>query len=493
MLTRRGLLQGGAGLTASALLSGRVGAAKLAAPEDIALLDEILRTLHPGLYRYQSPKAFEQSLGALENAWAAQPDLASRYLNLSRFLAKIKCGHSYANFFNQSKTIQSALFDQKTRLPFTFRWVGKQMVVLKDQSGTGLLPKGTVVHAIDAVPASDILHRLMPYVRADGNNDAKRRALLSVTGGDTIETFDVFHGLLYDQTGLKGRNTTSGLHSLRVELPGASAHRLIDVAALDLSQRQAFMAGLDYRGSEPVWQWTVRPDGIAVLRMDGWGLYNSSWNWAGWLNDRLDSLNGAKGLIVDIRENEGGIDCGDLILARISGRDVAKPKFKRMVRYTKTPEHLDRYLDTWDDSFRDWSNQIAAREGNFYCLRQEADATISAAGSKKLDVPMVVLTSAQNSSATFQFAGLTKQLGLGTLLGEATGGNQRGINGGAFFFARLPQSGIEFDVPLIGFFPDGRKPDAGLSPDISVAMTPQAIAAGTDPQLQAAVDHLMRT
>ena len=125
MLTRRGLLQGGAGLTASALLADRVGAARLAAPEDIPLLDEILRTLHPGLYRYQSPKAFEQSLGALENAWAAQPDLASRYLNLSRFLAKIKCGHSYANFFNQSKTVQSALFDRKTRLPFTFRWVGK--------------------------------------------------------------------------------------------------------------------------------------------------------------------------------------------------------------------------------------------------------------------------------------------------------------------------------------------------------------------------------
>jgi C-terminal processing protease CtpA/Prc len=252
------------------------------------------------------------------------------------------------------------------------------------------------------------------------------------------------------------------------------------------------MAGLDYRGREPEWQWTVRTDGIVVLRMDGWGLYNSSSNWAGWLNDRLDSLNGAKGLIVDIRENEGGIDCGDQILARIAGRDIAKPKFKRMVRYMKTAGYLDRYLDTWDDSFRDWSNQIDAKEGNFYYLRQESDVTIAAAGSKKLDVPMVVLTSAQNSSATFQFAALTKQLGLGTLLGEATGDNQCGINGGAVFFARLPQSGIKFDVPLIGFFPDGRKPDAGLSPDISAAMTRQAIAAGVDPQLQAAVNHLLR-
>ena len=48
---------------------------------------------------------------------------------------------------------------------------------------------------------------------------------------------------------------------------------------------------------------------------------------------------------------------------------------------------------------------------------------------------MVVLVNAANSSATFQFAKLVKDNQLGTLVGQPTGGNQRGINGGAFFFA----------------------------------------------------------
>ena len=48
------------------------------------------------------------------------------------------------------------------------------------------------------------------------------------------------------------------------------------------------------------------------------------------------------------------------------------------------------------------------------------------------------------------------------LVGQPTGGNQRGITGGAFFFLRLPNSKIEVDVPLIGQYPATEQPDGGL-------------------------------
>jgi len=99
----------------------------------------------------------------------------------------------------------------------------------------------------------------------------------------------------------------------------------------------------------------------------------------------------------------------------------------------------------------------------------------------------VVLTDAQNSSATFQFAQRIQALGLGKLCGGATGGNQRGINGGAFFFLELPGSGLEADVPLIGRFPLTPKPDAGLTPDIAVEVTAQDIAAGRDRVMETAL------
>ena len=39
------------------------------------------------------------------------------------------------------------------------------------------------------------------------------------------------------------------------------------------------------------------------------------------------------------------------------------------------------------------------------------------------------------------------------MVGQVTGGNLRGINGGAFFFLNLPNSRLEIDLPLIGQFP----------------------------------------
>jgi len=59
-------------------------------------------------------------------------------------------------------------------------------------------------------------------------------------------------------------------------------------------------------------------------------------------------------------------------------------------------------------------------------------------------------------------------------------GNLRGINGGAFFFLRLPNSHIEIDLPLIGTFSTEPQPDSGLQPDIVVEVTPAQIGRGED-------------
>ncbi len=488
MNRRHFLTAAGAATTAAFAFPAIVRAASIApkASGDIALVREILTTLHPGLYRYQSPMGIDAGLKALEKSWAETDASDQRYLSFARFLSTIKCGHSYPNFFNQKAEIRKALFDPDTptRLPFGFKWIGEQMVVLEDQSGTGKLVRGSIVKTVNGVHAKSIIARLMPYVRADGNNDGKRRALLSATGADELETFDVFYGLVYGPP--KG-----GVHRLTVRQPGAVSDSRVDLAPITLKQRQAFIKAPDIRSDQPVWDWTMREDGIAVLKMDGWAMYNSKWAWQPWLNDRLDSLKGTKGLILDIRENEGGDDVGDVILSRLAGKDIVKPKVRRLVRYAKVPEHLNRYLDTWDPSFRDWSADVERYNDRFFLQKGPMAETVIPAKGPRIDVPIAVLTSAQNSSATFQFASLAKATGLGTLIGETTGGNQRGINGGAFFFARLPESGFEFDVPLIGYFPDGpTPPDAGLKPDIAVTLTAQDVAAGIDRVMDRAVAQL---
>lgn len=100
-----------------------------------------------------------------------------------------------------------------------------------------------------------------------------------------------------------------------------------------------------------------------------------------------------------------------------------------------------------------------------------------------------MLVGAASSSATFQ---IVQQSKLGLLVGQPAGGNQRGVNGGAFFFPRLPNAHLEADLPPVGQFPSIELPDAGLAPDVPVQRTVQGIAQGRDEALGAALRTLRR-
>lgn len=481
MLTRRTLL---AALCVTTLpgtpLRAEPSHADLA--DDVAILRQAL-ALHPGVTRYLTPARLDANLARFAREWMAAPTLDTRYLALSRFLATLRCGHSYANFFNQKKRVAAALFDRRSRLPFTFRWIGREMVVLADQSGGGLA-RGTRVVAINGIRPADMLDRLIAYTRADGHNDAKRVSLLEMHGEDGIEYFDVFHGLLYGEP-------AGGIHRLETVAPDGRQRRRA-VPAFNLAERRQRMTVPDKRGDGPVWTWDVGPDGIALLTMPMWDLYDSKWDWRTWLDDRLDSLRGAKGLVIDLRANEGGQDCGNLILARLTKRDVQLPGAQRKVRFRTTPQALDPYLDTWDDSFRALGVGAADMGDGFFLLPPEDDVTAIAANGTRVACPIATLVGPVNSSATFQFAQVAKETGLSRLFGSPTGGNRRGINGGCFFFVRLPASGIEFDLPLIGTFRTRPEPDAGLLPDFQVGPTIADIAMGIDREMIAARAWIVR-
>lgn len=484
---RRTFLARAAALPAAALAT-RLDAMSLLAPPisdsatDIAVVRAAM-TMHPGLHLHRSPREVAAAQARFEADYAAAPDLAAAYLTLSRFLTKLRCGHSYANFFNQDDPAVLTLFDRPrpTRLPFWFRWIGERMIVLRDPSPMQL-PRGTEVLELNGRRARDLLAALMPYTRADGSNDAKRRSLLSVEGNQGIETFDVFQGLLLPPPG--------GVHRLLVRTPDGRTRRA-EAAPITLAARRAMETKVSAEGDQPRWQWRQRPDGIAVLTMPGWAMWNCKWDWRSWLEERLDSLADARGLIVDIRDNEGGDDCGDPILARLVDRPVSGWPFDSRIRFNTVPPLIRQHSSTWDNSFYALGDGAAPLGNGFFRPREKESFAFITPSTKRITCPVVALTSPVNSSATFGFINAARETGTITLIGEATGGNRRGINGGNFLFAKLPGSGIEFDLPLKGYVARRPAPDAGIEPEIHVPVTVASLRSGTDETLARAVRHCL--
>lgn len=439
-------------------------------------------SIHPGLYLHRSPRDAELASRRFEADYIAaanREDVAAAYLALSRFLATLRCGHSYANFFNQDDPNVKKLFDQTSRVPFWFRWIGEKMVITRDSSAMAL-PRGTEVLELNHRRAKDVLAALLPYTRGDGSNDGKRRSLLSVEGREDLETFDIFQGLLLPPRGQ--------FHYLTVRLPNGRVEKR-SCAPISLGDRRAMMTRVAPETNLPRWTWERRPDGIAVLTMPGWAMWNSTWDWRGWLEERLDSLSDARGLIVDIRENEGGDDCGDSILARLVDRPTSGWPFDVRIRFDNMPAILRENSSTWDPAFYSLGDGARSIGDGYFLPADPETQSVIEPSSKRITCPVVALIGPTNSSATFAFINAARATGRVMLIGEQTGGNQRGVNGAAFLFVKLPFSGIEFDLPLKGYVARQPAPDAGIAPDIVAAVTLESLSSGSDEAMLRAVEH----
>ncbi len=461
---------------------------------DVDVLESTYAALHPGLNRYLDDARLAGAYRELRGSFVAPTRLDRAFLAYSRFAAEIRCGHTYTNFFNQSEAVQKALFEHP-RLPFLFRWIDGEMVVTRDLGSGADLPPGTRIVRLDGVRPRALLAALMPYARADGGNDHKRVAYLQRVGGTRYEAFDIYYPLLYPQA-------VADTALIRFVAPGARRARTAtikklpysaDAPPIDAPPIDATPAS-DAGDSPLGWSLGFPRPRLAVVRMPGWEVFKyEEWNWQAFV-DRIFvdvAARDARDLVIDLRGNEGGGNVGAALLERLIRAPTALAIPTRSVRYRRVPEALRPFLSTWDRSFYDWGDAAVDTGGGFYRLTKYdtgAAGIAIAPKAPRFAGRVWVIVGPDNSSATFEFAQAVQRHKLGTLVGEPTGGNQRGINGGAFFFMTLPGSGIELDVPLIAQFAELSEapvPDAGLLPDVPAYASADSIAAGQDVAMEA--------
>jgi C-terminal processing protease CtpA/Prc len=457
-----------------------------AAQRDLHILKNALLALHPGLYRYATAAQIDSAFATAEQAVANGSDRGQMYLLASRLAATVRCGHTWTNRYNQADAVKRAVFEANDKLPFTLRWVQGRALITGSMAPD--VAAGAELLAIDGKAVAEIAHTLLPYIRADGNSadsDGKRWSQLD--SGANGGAMDSLFPLRFPATGK--RYTLRLRNAADVANAANATAREVTVATVSVAERERQLPSED-----TAWQFRIDGD-TAVLTLPTFAFWRGDFKPADYLARSFETLRNTPAvrfLIIDQRRNEGGDDnIGRQLLSYLLRQPFTQAGSRVESAYERVPYELARYLDTWNFGFFDRTGQVSKSAGRNWLL-SDAPARRIEPVATPFAGRTIVLVGPQNSSAGFLLARDVKASGAATLMGQATGGNQRGLNGGQLAWLTLPASGVAVDIPLIAGFSPGDPPDAGITPDVVVQPNFEHTQTGIDSEMQAAKSQITR-
>lgn len=444
---------------------------------DLRILKRGLTELHPGAYRYITPAQLDAEFERANALVANGSDRVTMFLLASRIAAAVRCGHTWTNPLNQSEALQNDLFARADKLPLTLRLVSDRFLVT-GSAAAGIKPGDELV-AIDGRTAPDIVDGLMPYLRADGSSDGKRRAQIDSgrSGGAMDRLFPLLHP------------PVDGRYRLQIRRQG----RLYDfaVAATATASRSQQLTSMDLAEPNEDWSFNIVGD-VATLTLPTFSFWREEFAWQAFLTASFDRMADVQVpyLVIDLRRNEGGDGAiGQRVLAHLLHTSYRQPESRTESAYERVPYALARHLDTWNFDFFDRTGQVRKGPGrNWVLIEQPVPVTIAPV-AKPYGGTTILLVGPVNSSAGYLLARDLQASKAALLIGRGTGGNRRGLNGGELAWLTLPASGVAVDIPLLASIFDGQA-DSGVTPDQLVVPDFRMEATGRDPTLSTAYQQI---
>jgi hypothetical protein len=447
---------------------------------DFVVLQKAYKTLHPGLYKYADSATIDRYFADCQRELNHDQSLADAYLTIMKLTARFKCGHSYPNFYNQEGEVK-ALFEQKNALPFWFRLVENRMIVT--QTTDVSVPVGIEVVSINGVGVGKIIETMLPLVRADGSNNGKRLNLLQITGNNQ-EYFDVLLPLLFPNP--------EPAFTLKLADLKTKKSSVVSVSPVIHSARNTEVKQQNTTLKDATATFGWLDANTARMTINSLASWDNSFKFGKFYDAAVTEFNQKKGqnLILDLRNCEGGdLWNGKQLIRHLITKPIVINEQQDCWAYVSMDSSLSQYIDNqwaYQWRYRNASDFVKLPSGQ-YRGKKDGNGQRLDPSDNHLTGRVFLLTSATNSSAGWQLASVIREHKLATLVGQETGGNQKGITAGSLFFMMLPNSKIEVDVPLIGmdYAEAAKRPDSGIKPDVMVKPTVEAVVRGTDQELDA--------
>lgn len=461
--------------------------------EDFGVFKKTLINIPPGVYRYQTPASLNVLFDEFEAKLQKPLPETEFFKLLAQFTNKINCGHTFINPYNLDGVTRERVFGGKNYLPFYFQIVGEKIIITENASPQNLA-KGSEIRKINGIPAKKIIETLLTVTAADGRNTPDHRIEsigLPRFEAERYALFDMYYPLFFP---LQNESFVIEAVDFATQKPVT-----FQVSAMTKAERTSEIA--KRYGKAPTyddgWKFEIQDNSTAYLKIENsitWRLKIIKFK--EFLADafaRIRAQN-VKNLIIDLRGNDGGdMDIGYELAKYLAQKELPSySEGKRLIRNISPQPDLIKYLDTYSKELKSTlengvaPNLLKKSENNYYELLPNENVTtypkITPYENNFRGRAFIIADSAA-ASATFQFLEYAQANKLATIVGQTSGGNKQGINGGNYFFLNLPNSKAEIDIPVYFKAPLTTQKDSGIVPDIFVKRQPTDIGNNLDREM----------